>query len=145
LCQRDLDSGRLHGNDLDREGRGNRGPIRLKDIILPAGHRLDEGQCLSDQRVAFPDPFHDPPQPPPFQQSGCAESSHLTRVAYFSRSPESARMDSGKERSAEVDGLRLIRAFRLLPPDRRAEVIAFVEELARAHGWPEEGTKASPR
>ncbi|WP_196236039.1 hypothetical protein [Bradyrhizobium japonicum] len=54
-------------------------------------------------------------------------------------------MESGKERSAEVDGLRLIRAFLSLPPDRRAEVIAFVEELARAHGRPEEGTKASPR
>ncbi|MHC4054310.1 hypothetical protein [Bradyrhizobium sp. 25ACV] len=66
-------------------------------------------------------------------------------IAYFSRSPESSRMDSGKERSDEVEGLRLIRAFLLLPPDKRAEVIAFVEELARAHGRPEEGTQASPR
>ncbi|BBO07186.1 hypothetical protein BwSH20_25570 [Bradyrhizobium ottawaense] len=54
-------------------------------------------------------------------------------------------MDSGKERSDEVEGLRLIRAFLSLPPDKRAEVIAFVEELARAHGRPEEGTQASPR
>ncbi|WP_164937821.1 hypothetical protein [Bradyrhizobium guangxiense] len=54
-------------------------------------------------------------------------------------------MDAGKERSEEVEGLRLIRAFLSLPPDKRAEVIAFVEELARAHGWPEEGTKVSPR
>lgn len=54
-------------------------------------------------------------------------------------------MDSGKERSDEAEGLRLIRAFLSLPPDKRAEVIAFVEELARAHGPPEEGTKASPR
>jgi len=53
-------------------------------------------------------------------------------------------MDSGKERSAE-EGLRLIRAFLSLPPDKRAEVIAFVEELARAHGRPEEGSEALPR
>ncbi|MBB4260948.1 MULTISPECIES: hypothetical protein [unclassified Bradyrhizobium] len=66
-------------------------------------------------------------------------------IAYFSRSPDIRRMDSGKERSDEVEGLRLIRAFLSLPPDKRAEVIAFVEELARAHGRPEEGTQASPR
>ncbi|WP_146101232.1 hypothetical protein [Bradyrhizobium sp. AC87j1] len=66
-------------------------------------------------------------------------------IAYFSRSPENRRMDSGKERSDEVEGLRLIRAFLLLPPDKRAEVIAFVEELARSQGRPEEGTQASPR
>ncbi len=54
-------------------------------------------------------------------------------------------MDAGKERSDEVEGLRLIRAFLSLPPDKRAEVIAFVEELARVHGRPEEGTKVSPR
>lgn len=44
-----------------------------------------------------------------------------------------------------MEGLRLIRAFLSLPPDKRAEVIAFVEELARAHARPEEGTEASPR
>ncbi len=54
-------------------------------------------------------------------------------------------MDFGKEHSDEAEGLKLIRAFLSLPPDKRAEVIAFVEELARAHGRPEEGTKASPR
>ncbi|GMO96089.1 hypothetical protein TM239_10770 [Bradyrhizobium sp. TM239] len=54
-------------------------------------------------------------------------------------------MDSGEERSDEVEGLRLIRAFLSLPPDKRAEVIAFVEELARAHGRPDEGKAASPR
>ena len=54
-------------------------------------------------------------------------------------------MDSETERSSGAEGLRLIRAFLSLPPDKRAEVIAFVEELARAHGRPEEGTKASPR
>jgi hypothetical protein len=53
-------------------------------------------------------------------------------------------MDSGKERSDEVEGLRLIRAFLSLPPDKRAEVIAFVEELARAHGRSQNGTEASP-
>lgn len=54
-------------------------------------------------------------------------------------------MVAGEERSDEVEGLRLIRAFLSLPPDKRAEVIAFVEELARAHARPEEGTEASPR
>lgn len=65
-------------------------------------------------------------------------------IAYFSRTPETRRMDSDKEHSDEVLGLRLVRAFLSLPPDKRAEVIAFVEELVRAHGQPEEGQKASP-
>lgn len=54
-------------------------------------------------------------------------------------------MIAGSERSEEVEGLRLLRAFLSLPPDKRAEVIAFVEELVRTHARPEEGTKASPR
>lgn len=53
-------------------------------------------------------------------------------------------MDAEDERVDEVEGLRLVRAFLSLPPDKRAEVIAFVEELARAHGRPEGGTEASP-
>ncbi|MGY3035158.1 hypothetical protein ACVIIV_004328 [Bradyrhizobium sp. USDA 4354] len=54
-------------------------------------------------------------------------------------------MNTTRERPDEVEGLRLIRAFLSLPPDKRAEVIAFVEELARAHARPEKGTEASPR
>jgi hypothetical protein len=54
-------------------------------------------------------------------------------------------MDSGKVHSSDAEGLRLIRAFLSLPPDKRAEVIAFVEELARAQARPQEGTEASPR
>jgi len=54
-------------------------------------------------------------------------------------------MDSAKDQPDEVEGLRLIRAFLSLPPDKRAEVIAFVEELAHAHGRSEQGTPASPR
>jgi hypothetical protein len=53
-------------------------------------------------------------------------------------------MDAGKERSDEAEGLRLVRAFLSLPPDRRAEVIAFVEELARAHVQPGKGEGTSP-
>ncbi|MBW7971051.1 hypothetical protein [Bradyrhizobium sp. BR 10289] len=53
-------------------------------------------------------------------------------------------MDAGEERSDEAEGLRLIRAFLSLPPAKRAEVIAFVEELARAHAQPGEGEAASP-
>jgi len=53
-------------------------------------------------------------------------------------------MDAGKERSDEAEGLRLVRAFLSLPPDKRAEVIAFVEELARAYSQSGEGEGASP-
>ena len=53
-------------------------------------------------------------------------------------------MDAEDERVDEAEGLRLIRAFLSLPPDKRAEVIAFVEELARAQGRTEAGTEASP-
>ncbi|UPK32802.1 hypothetical protein IVB18_31735 [Bradyrhizobium sp. 186] len=53
-------------------------------------------------------------------------------------------MDAGEEQSDEAEGLRLVRAFLALSPDKRAEVIAFVEELVRAHDRPEEGQKASP-
>lgn len=53
-------------------------------------------------------------------------------------------MDAGEEQSDEALGLRLMRAFLSLSPDKRAEVIAFVEELARAHDRPEEGHEVSP-
>lgn len=54
-------------------------------------------------------------------------------------------MDVKPDQSDEAQGLRLVRAFLSLPPDKRAEVIAFVEELARVQGRPEAGTEASPR
>jgi hypothetical protein len=53
-------------------------------------------------------------------------------------------MDAKADHSAEAEGLRLVRAFLSLPPDKRAEVIAFVEELARAKHRPEEGADVSP-
>ena len=53
-------------------------------------------------------------------------------------------MDAKTDQSDEAQGLRLIRAFLSLPPEKRAEVIAFVEGLARAQGWPGEGHEASP-
>ncbi|WP_198029526.1 hypothetical protein [Bradyrhizobium sp. WSM3983] len=53
-------------------------------------------------------------------------------------------MDSRADPSDEAQGLRLVRAFLLLPPDKRAEVIAFVEDLVRAHAQPDEGQKISP-
>jgi hypothetical protein len=53
-------------------------------------------------------------------------------------------MDVKSDQSDEAQGLRLVRAFLSLPPDKRAEVIAFAEELARAQGRPEAGTEASP-
>jgi hypothetical protein len=53
-------------------------------------------------------------------------------------------MDAKTDRSDEAEGLRLVRAFLLLPPDKQAEVIAFVEGLARAQSRPDEGQGASP-
>ena len=53
-------------------------------------------------------------------------------------------MDSKVEPSDEAQGLRLVRAFLSLPPDKRAEVIAFVEDLVRATTRPDDGQEASP-
>lgn len=53
-------------------------------------------------------------------------------------------MDSRVDPSDEAQGLRLVRAFLSLPPHKRAEVIAFVEDLLRAHAQPEDGRGASP-
>lgn len=53
-------------------------------------------------------------------------------------------MDSKVDPSDEAQGLRLVRAFLSLPPDKRAEVIAFVEDLVRAHARPEDGQETSP-
>ncbi|WP_282521114.1 hypothetical protein [Bradyrhizobium sp. Arg816] len=53
-------------------------------------------------------------------------------------------MDVNLDQSDEAQGLRLVRAFLSLPPNKRAEVIAFVEELARAQDRPEAGAEASP-
>lgn len=53
-------------------------------------------------------------------------------------------MKSEQDQSEDVQGLRLVRAFLSLPPDKRAEVIAFVEDLVRARAGPEEGYELSP-
>ena len=53
-------------------------------------------------------------------------------------------MDSRVDQSHEAQGLRLVRAFLSLPPAKRVEVIAFVENLVRANARPEEGQEASP-
>jgi len=53
-------------------------------------------------------------------------------------------MNSRADPSDEAQGLRLVRAFLSLPPDKRAEVIAFVEGLARAQSRPGEGQGTSP-
>ncbi|MET3908559.1 hypothetical protein ABID59_002905 [Bradyrhizobium sp. S3.3.6] len=53
-------------------------------------------------------------------------------------------MDSRADPSDEAQGLRLVRAFLSLPPDKRAEVIAFVEDLVRAHAGPDDGHGISP-
>jgi hypothetical protein len=47
-------------------------------------------------------------------------------------------MDSRADPSDEAQGLRLVRAFLTLPPDKRVEVIAFAEELVRTHARPDD-------
>ncbi|MGV7216249.1 hypothetical protein [Bradyrhizobium sp. UFLA05-112] len=44
----------------------------------------------------------------------------------------------------EAEGLRLVRAFLLLPPDKRRLVLQFADDLARAQDRHEERTEASP-
>jgi hypothetical protein len=53
-------------------------------------------------------------------------------------------MDSRADPSDEVQGLRLVRAFLSLPPEKRAEVIAFVENLVLNHARPDDREEASP-
>ncbi|MGY0573234.1 hypothetical protein ACTGJ9_020820 [Bradyrhizobium sp. RDM12] len=52
-------------------------------------------------------------------------------------------MDSRADPSDEAQGLRLVRAFLSLPPDKRAEVIAFVEDLVRVHARLDDGHEIS--
>ena len=72
------------------------------------------------------------------------QACDLQGIAYFSRAPDTGRMESRDDPSDEAQGLRLVRAFLSLPPDRRAEVLAFVEDLVRVHARPEEGQEISP-
>jgi len=53
-------------------------------------------------------------------------------------------MDSGADPSDEAQGLRLVRAFLSLPPEKRAEVIAFVEDLVRTHVQAEDRGEVCP-
>jgi hypothetical protein len=65
-------------------------------------------------------------------------------IAYLSRLSDIERMDAQDERSVEVQGLRLVRAFLSLPPDKRALVIEFIEEMLRASRRRSEDTQVSP-
>ncbi|WP_194482108.1 hypothetical protein [Bradyrhizobium sp. CCBAU 53338] len=53
-------------------------------------------------------------------------------------------MDAKANPSDEAQGLRLVRAFLTLPPEKRAEVIAFVEDLVRTHVRPDDRREVSP-
>ena len=54
-------------------------------------------------------------------------------------------MESKKpDRPEEAQGLRLVRCFLRLPPEKRQLVLEFVEELAREQGGQEDGPKVSP-
>ena len=65
-------------------------------------------------------------------------------IAYFSRLSDIVPMDAQDERSVEVQGLRLVRAFLSLPPDKRVLVIEFIEELLRASRRRSEDTQCHP-
>lgn len=52
-------------------------------------------------------------------------------------------MESQAESSDELQGLRLVRAFLALPPEKRRRVLQFVEELSREQGPRQEGAEAS--
>ncbi|SFI33146.1 hypothetical protein [Bradyrhizobium sp. Gha] len=52
-------------------------------------------------------------------------------------------MDSTADPSNEAQGLRLVRAFLSLPPEKRARVIAFVEDLVRAQARTDDGHEVS--
>jgi hypothetical protein len=54
-------------------------------------------------------------------------------------------MESKAEGVDEVQGLRLVRSFLLLSPERRQMVLDFIEEMSRQQGPTDDGAKASPR
>ena len=54
-------------------------------------------------------------------------------------------MDSKGERTDEVQGLRLVRSFLQLSPEKRQTVLDFVEELCRQQDRSDDGAEASPR
>lgn len=54
-------------------------------------------------------------------------------------------MERGSERSEEALGLRLVRAYLTLPPEKRRRLMQFVEELSRELDRPNEGAGASPK
>jgi hypothetical protein len=53
-------------------------------------------------------------------------------------------MELRDDQSDEAQGLRLVRAFLALPPEKRAQVIAFVEQLVAVPDQPGQAEKASP-
>jgi hypothetical protein len=54
-------------------------------------------------------------------------------------------METKAERADEVQGLRLVRSFLQLSPEKRRIVLDFVEELCRQHGQSDDRAEASPR
>jgi hypothetical protein len=53
-------------------------------------------------------------------------------------------MEPGDEWPDETEGLRLLRAFLALPPEKRRRVIEFVDKLSREPDSCGEGGEASP-
>ena len=53
-------------------------------------------------------------------------------------------MEPKAEWPEEAQGLRLVRAYLALPPEKRQLVLQFVEEMSREQGRHQEGAGASP-
>jgi hypothetical protein len=52
-------------------------------------------------------------------------------------------MELKADDSQEALGLRLVRAYLTLPPEKRQRVLQFVEEMTREQGQSSEGAEAS--
>jgi hypothetical protein len=68
----------------------------------------------------------------------------IKMIAYFSRPPDSGRMEPSAEWPDEVQGLRLVRTFLALSEDKRRLVLRFVEELVRESFRDDESNESGP-
>jgi hypothetical protein len=85
-----------------------------------------------------------PLRPAYSSKAAVPNQGRLQGIAYFSRSLETRGMETKDQAPDAAEGLRLVRAFLVLPAEKRRLVIALIEELARERDQREEETEASP-
>jgi hypothetical protein len=78
-----------------------------------------------------------------FSKAAATNQGWLQGIAYFSRSSDSGPMEPKAEGPDSAQGLRLVRAYLALPPEKRQRVLQFVEELLVKHGEPREEAKST--